>query len=416
MTTHVQQLREQRNTLVSEVKNLMDQSTGHGHTWTNDDDQKYNDHLAEIERIEAALKRHQQVMDLTAEEHRSDETGVPQNQSEHLTCDPLTDQAKTFFNLWAKLGDKAFATEEYQRIRGDMSANPAFQLEKGGYLVPRKMAQSILETLKSYGGMRAVADVFLTDGGEPLTYPTSDGTAEEGEILGENVEASKQDVSFGTKSLGVYKYSSKVVVVPLELMQDAAFDVGSFVQERLKSRLGRITNRHFTTGSGDKEPLGVVTAAPVGNIGAVSKFPAITYEDLIYLEHSIDPIYRTNARWMFHDDMLKLIRLVKDGHGRPLFVPEYNDKTPGGSPGTLLGRAIQINQDVPVPAPDAKSLLLGDFSFYKIRDVMAITMSRFNDSPFATKGQIGFMAMMRSGGSLIDVGGAVKAFKHGAAG
>jgi len=31
------------------------------------------------------------------------------------------------------------------------------------------------------------------------------------------------------------------------------------------------------------------------------------------------------------------------------------------------------------------------------------------------KGQVGFLAWMRTGGNLIDVGGAVKTFQHGAA-
>lgn len=70
---------------------------------------------------------------------------------------------------------------------------------------------------------------------------------------------------------------------------------------------------------------------------------------------------------------------------------------------------------MPVPAAAAKSIAFGDFSLYKIRDVMAITLFRFNDSAYVKKGQVGFLAWMRSGGNLIDVGGAVKLFQHGAA-
>ena len=48
-------------------------------------------------------------------------------------------------------------------------------------------------------------------------------------------------------------------------------------------------------------------------------------------------------------------------------------------------------------------------------DVMAVTLFRFTDSAYTKKGQVGFLAWMRSGGNLVDVGGAVKTFKHGAA-
>jgi hypothetical protein len=94
--------------------------------------------------------------------------------------------------------------------------------------------------------------------------PTSDGTAEVGEIIAENTTATSADISFGTKSLVAYKYSSKVVAVPFELLQDSNVDVEAFVRKRLATRLGRITNTHFTTGTGSSQPNGVVTAATTG--------------------------------------------------------------------------------------------------------------------------------------------------------
>ena len=65
-------------------------------------------------------------------------------------------------------------------------------------------------------------------------------------------------------------------------------------------------------------------------------------------------------------------------------------------------------------AASAKSIAFGDFSYYKIRDVMAIQMFRFTDSAYTKKGQVGFLAWMRSGGNFTDVGGAVKTFVNAA--
>jgi HK97 family phage major capsid protein len=257
--------------------------------------------------------------------------------------------------------------------------------------------------------------VIRTSGGEAMNFPTSDGTSEEGEIVGENGSASDADITFGTKALPVYKYSSKVVTVPWELLQDSSADIEAFVRGRLQTRLGRITNKHFTVGSGVGQPTGIITAATVGKIGAVSATPVITYDDLVDLEHSVDPSYRANAKWMFHDDMLKLIRKIKDSEGRPIFVPGYEQGNPGGAPDRLLNRDIAINQHMAAPAPGAKSISYGDFSYYKVRDVMSVTLFRFTDSAYTKKGQVGFLAWMRSGGNLVDVGGAVKVFQHGAA-
>ncbi len=412
MAFNIQAERERRTQLAKDTRNLLDTSTGAGSTWTAENQTKYDENVAEIERIDAAIDRHQKVMDLTADNAMHD-AGVREHSGGRSDKNASSDVR--LFDKWARGGDKALSAEEWKQVNAAMSGNPAVNPEQGGYTVPTTLAEQILDALKAYGGMRQVADVFRTAGGEPMQYPTSDGTSEEGEIVAENTSATDADVSFGTKGLQVYKYSSKVVTVPWELLQDSTADIAGFIERRLQSRLGRITNRHYTLGTGTGQPMGLITAAAVGKIGAVSALPVITYDDLVELEHSVDPAYRANGGWMLHDDMLKLIRKVKDGQGRPIFVPGYEQGNPGGAPDRLLNRDIQINQHVASPAAAAKSVAFGDFSYYKIRDVMDIQMFRFNDSAYVKKGQVGFLAWMRTGGNLIDVGGAVKTFQHGAA-
>lgn len=405
MAFNLQAERERRNALAKDTRNILDQNPGA--TWNDEHQKKYDENLAEIERIDAAIERHQKVMDLTAENNLRDAV------SDVTKGDKATkDEAVRLFDKWCRGGDNALTPDEWTAVRNTMSTTTD---SEGGYTVPTTVATSILDALKAYGGMRTVADVIRTAGGETMNFPTSDGTSEEGEIVGQNTAAADLDISFGTKSLVVYKYSSKVVTVPWELLQDSSADIEGFVRNRLQQRLGRITNKHFTVGTGSSQPNGLIPSATVGVTGAVSATAAITYDNLVDLEHSVDPAYRANAKWMFHDDMLKLIRKVKDTEGRPIFVPGYEQGNPGGAPDRLLNRNIAINQAVASPAASAVSIAFGDFSYYKIRDVMSVTLFRFTDSAYTKKGQVGFLAWMRSGGNLVDVGGAVKTFKHGAA-
>jgi len=403
MAFNLQAERERRNALAKQARNLLDQNPGAA--WKDEHQTQYDGFIDEIERIDASIDRHQKVMDLTAEENMRDavrDTARPESR----------EQSVQLFDKWCRGGDNALTPDEWQAVRNTMSTTTD---SEGGYTVPTTVASSILDALKSYGGMRAVADIIRTDTGESMNFPTSDGTSEEGEIIGQNTAATDLDISFGTKALPVYKYSSKVVTVPWELLQDSSSDIEGFVRNRLQQRLGRITNKHFTIGTGSSQPTGLMVAASVGKTGAVSATPAITYDDLVDLEHSVDPAYRPNAGWMFHDDMLKLVRKVKDEQGRPIFVPGYDQGNPGGAPDRLLNRNITINQSVASPAAAAVSIAFGDFSYYKVRDVMVVTLFRFTDSAYTKKGQVGFLAWMRSGGNLVDVGGAVKTFKHGAA-
>lgn len=293
------------------------------------------------------------------------------------------------------------------RIRNTMSTTTDSQ---GGHTVKTEVAGSMLNAMKAYGGMREAGTVFQTSQGNPMSWPTSDGTSEIGELVDENYSATDEDPSFGTKALPVYKYSSKVVTVPIELLQDPTVDMEAYIRGRIVTRFVRATNPHLTTGTGSGQPTGVVNAVTVGKTGTSGQTTSIIYDDVVDLEHSVDPAYRISAKcgFMFSDGTLKVIKKLKDEIGRPLWLPGLAGKASS----TVLGYRFTINQDMAVPAASAISMLFGDFSKYVIRDVMAITYHRFTDSAYVRKGQVGFLAFMRSGGNYMDVGGAIKSFQH----
>jgi len=320
---------------------------------------------------------------------------------------------RAVYQKWLRGGDAVMDAADMAVIKNVMSTTTN---SEGGFTVATEVAASILDALKAFGGMRSVAEVIQTASGNPINFPTSDGTSEEGELIGENGTATDLDPTFDIRTLGARKYSSKTVAVPFELLQDSVIDVEAFVRNRLVTRLGRITNKHFTTGTGTGQPRGIVTAATSGKVGATGQTLTVTYDDLVDLQHSVDPAYRDQgqARFMMNDASLRNIRKIKDTTGRPIFVPGYEVADRGGSPDMLLGSPVTVNQDVAVMAANARSILFGDFSFYKIRDVMDVTLFRFTDSAYARKGQVGFLAWMRADGNFVDVGGAVKFYQNSA--
>lgn len=403
----IQALREQRAAKAKSLHDLVGKTD-----WNADIDQPiYDTTLAEIDALDAQISRINEANKRLADETLSGQVIVA---AERIGKDQKSEDARIFAK-WLRGGDQALNAQDWAHIRNTMSTTTN---SEGGYTVASEVATSVLDALKKFGGMRAVATVIRTSTGGGMTYPTSDGTAEEGEIVDQNASASDADVSFGAIALPVYKYSSKVVTVPFELLQDSSVDVEAFVNNRLVKRLGRITNRHFTTGTGSSQPNGVVTAASVGVTASngSSQVTAVTYDSLVDLEHSVDPEYREqgNCSWMFNDTTLRSIRKIKDSNGRPIFVPGYEQDVPGGAPARLMDHRIQINQSVANMGAGNKSILFGDFSNYVVRDVMDVTMFRFTDSAYTKKGQVGFLAWLRSGGNLVDVGGAVKVFVNAA--
>jgi HK97 family phage major capsid protein len=398
----IKNLRERRAQIAAELKALLDDSKKAGN-WPVTSQEKYDAHMAEVADIDATIDRTQRILDLEAAE-RIPTLGA---QDRKDLSNPKNLEPKAIFNAWLRGGDSALSAEQHAAIRNTMSTTTN---SEGGYTVQTDVAKSVLEALKAFGGMRAAATVIQTAKGNPLQFPTSDGTSEVGEIMPQNTAGTRQDVSFGVKTLGMFKYGSKDVAIPIELLQDSEVDVEGLVRARLVERLGRITNQHFTVGAGTTVPWGIVTRA-TGSAAATGSQTVFTYDQLIDLIHAIDPAYRaTGCSWMMHDTLLRNLRKVKDGQQRPIFFPGYYERGITGAPGEdmLLGYPVRVNQDMPVPGANAKSLLFGQMGKYVIRDCMDIVMYRFTDSAYAKLGQVGFLAMMRSDGDLLDVGGAVK--------
>lgn len=403
----LKEMRAKRTAKAQELRTLLDENPGD--KWTAALNDKYDAGIREMDDLDAQIERYQAILDRTANDRDTEAVRAAVDRAERdgtITADAL-------FAKWCRRGDNGITAEEWAEVRATMSTTtPA----EGGYTVQSEVAKSVVDALKAFGGMRQVATVFATEQGNPLNFPTSDGTSEVGEILAENESATDQDITFGTVPLPVYKFSSKVVTVPIELLQDSNVDIESFVRSRIVTRLGRAQNNYFTTGTGTGQPKGVIAAATVGKTGTTGQTTSVIYDDLVDLEFSIDPAYRElgNCRWMMNNTTLRELRKLKDENKRPIWMPGDAEGVTGGMPATILGYPYSYNQSMASMAANAKSIAFGDFSFYHIRDVMAVTFHRFTDSAYAKKGQVGFLAFMRTGGNLVDVGGAVKVYQNSA--
>jgi HK97 family phage major capsid protein len=411
----IQQLRERRDALAKNIGNLMENHQGD--KWGADQQKAYDDGMAELDRVNAEIKRHEGFMARIAADAASGNTDGLVN---HFTRTPgAQSEESRAMRAYLSGGLSSMVAEDLNAMRARQTPDIRAAMStttgsEGGYTVALEYYRQLAQAMKAFGGIRSVATILPTGTGAQMQFPTADATAEVGEIVGQNTAVSAGDTTFGNKTLDVYKYSSKKIALPFELIQDSMFDLEGYVQALLALRIGRITASHFTVGTGPSQPTGLVTGATVGKTGTTGQTLSVIYDDLVDLEHSVDPVYRGNARYMLNDQSLKVIRKIKDTQGRPIFVPGYEQGNPGGAPDRLLGREIVISQEMPVMAANAKSIAFGDFSKYIIREVMDLTLFRMTDSAFTLNGQVGFVAFNRQGGNLIDVGGAVKLYQNSA--
>lgn len=297
-------------------------------------------------------------------------------------------------------------------IRGDLEAREARAQGvgsdgAGGFLVPEGFVATLIKGLKAYGPLNEGGPVnyLVTASGNALPMPTMDDTNNKGALIAEGTEVDESALTFGQKSLGAYKYTTGVVKVSSELLQDAAIDPQAVVVDAMSERLGRILNEHFTKGTGISQPSGIVTGASAGV--AAASATAISYEDLVNVLHSIDPAYRGNAGFMFNDAIFKAIRLLKDAEGRPI----WQDGLVNGAPETILGRPFYVNNDMAgTMAAGNVTMLVGDFKKFTVRRVKSFALRRL-DERFATSDQVGFVGFGRYD-SIVTDARAIKKLQH----
>lgn len=383
-----------------------------GRALTEAEQREYDENADRLQAIEAILEqgdRHDSLRSQMSAVQR--DPRVAGDGDEERTGIASAEYARSF-ERYLRHGANQLRTEDREVLRAGMDAEltqnralSALVGSAGGYLVTPTFLARITQTQEFYGGaLQAGPEILTTDGGEDIYWPTNDDTGNTGERLAENGAVSEQAVTFGQRKLGAYLYSSKMVKVPLMLMNDAAFDIEGFLGLRFGERLGRIWNTDLTVGTGASQPQGMVTGATSGVTTASAT--AITYDELVDLEHSVDPAYRDpdRCRLMLADATLKLLRKLKDGNQRPLWEPSLQ----AGVPSLFNGYRYVINNDMPAATASNKSVLFGDFgAYYIVRQVTGVLVVRLQEL-FMQNLQQAFFAVNRMDGGVKDAS-AVKA-------
>jgi len=406
MANRALELRQERAALIDQAGQILSKAADEKRSLTSEEDQKYQAIFADAEakrRTFEVEERHAAaVAALGATRLEGKErTGASVDQQQEAASVAIRNYmcsgivAQEHAHLMHPASQSSLNFRNAQTIGTGSS---------GGYTVPQGFWAAVQAAMKFYGGMRQAKTFKLgTDSGNPLPIPTSDDTSNVGELIAEDVQVAAQDIAFGAVTLNAYKFSSKLILIPYELLQDSGVDIEAFVSSRIGERLGRIQNTLFTTGTGSSQPQGIVTGATLGKTGTTGQTTTLIYNELVDLKYSVNRAYRDTAQWMMNDATLAAILKLVDGASRPLFESAYNVSLKTGEPDTLLGQGVIVNNDVAVMAASAKSVLYGAFNSYWIRDVKAMMLLRLVER-YADYGQVGFIAFSRADGKLVDAG------------
>ena len=432
MSQKLKEIRDQQSKLVVDARAKLDSITPEmDAAQVKEIEVGYDKIMAEYDRLDERAKREEQLIQRQNtlkqrqdELEQIDETRRPNGQDRAVRGDGDADEDakkkgeayRAAFRSFLCSGVNGLSAEERNLLAGrrqeirallgeaEARAQGVGTAGAGGALVPEGFMAELVLSLKAFGPMNdaAVVRQIMTATGASMPWPTLDDTSNKGRLIAENAQVTTTDVTFSTKTLDAYKYSSDLILVSAELLQDSALDVEGIVRAALAERIGRILNEHFTVGTGSGQPNGIVTASSLGV--TLASTTAITADEIIDLEHSVDPAYRASpsCRFMFNDTTFKAIRKLKDGQNNYLWQAA---DIRAGAPSTVLGYPYSINQDIlssdASPTEAERIAIFGAMDRYVVRFVRAFAVRRLEER-YADYDQIGFVGFTRADGELLD--------------
>ena len=328
------------------------------------DDDLTDELLAEFDQLEQTdLPKAQRVQNVRDKSQKYNTVVVPAGVPAGRTPDSQapTDEDLAFEN-YLRTGQPNADLSKAQNAQGTGTSGG------GGYTVPTRMRQKIVEAMKAYGGFAELAETMTTTDGAPVEWPKIDDTANEGDIVDEGAApASGADLVFTKDQLGAYRYTSAgagsnlPLRVSTRLIADSAFDIEGLVARALGTRIARKQAQHWITGTGVNEPWGIVA----DNITAdkdLGTADTPDYEDLVNTLDALDEAYEDGCTWLMRKNTWSQLRLIVDNNGRPILQDSLSG-IDGAPRKMLLNYPVRTVPEMPLlsSAGVTKPIALGNW-------------------------------------------------------
>lgn len=322
------------------------------------------------------------------------------------------------FNKWFRKGtDKLQSELETLQIQAAMStdSNP-----DGGYVVPVEHETAMTRVLETVSAMRRLATVRSISTNS-YTKPhnlggTTSGWVGEHDSRSDTSNPQIAKLEFPTMELYAQPLATQT------FLDDAALDVESWLAGEVAIEFAEEEGDAFVDGDGNKKPRGILSYTKVANAsyawgktgyaitGASGAFVTVSasanpYDNLIDLYHALKPGYRAGASWLMNDAVLASVRKIKANDGTYVYQPPT-----AAEPASVLGKTIEIDDNMPDIAANSYSIAIGDFArAYLIVDRIGTRVLR---DPYTSKPYVKFYVTKRVGGGIQDFA-ALKLLKFG---
>jgi len=275
---------------------------------------------------------------------------------------------------------------------------------RGGYWVRPEMSNTIIDRVFETSPVRQYASI-VNISSDALEIPIDDEDLDAGWVGETDPRPKTNTPEIGEKFI----YAKEIYANPRvtqKMLDDAGFNVESWLQQKVSNKFIRKENTAFVTGDGNKVPRGFLTypawSTPgTYERGAIEQITSSTSgtltngDDVKLLKNSLLEDYQSRAVFMMNRATFEVVTTLKIGNGAYLLDP---NSFKNGDTQILLGKQVVFMSDMPDIASNALAIAYGDLSTaYTIVDRIGIRVIRdiYTDKPW-----IRYYTTKRTGGDV----------------
>ena len=340
-----------------EAKELIDSVEARGGVWSGEDEAKY--------------------AELTADINKRNEL-IELEQREAKVAEAMQSASVDFAGASALNGD----AEMLRKMAAGEVRGHEFRAITGGDVgapVPTSFYSEIVKVARLVNPLLEYATVINTAGGENLQIP-SQASFSTATIVGQGVSIGTSEPSFNAfTTLGAFKFSA-LAQLSRELIADSGVNIIQFLAEQFGNALGFKIADEIVNGTGTLEPRGFLPVAGTGVTGATGVAGAFTADNVIDLIYSLDGSLRNRPSFamLANSTSIAALRKLKDTAGNYVFqVGDSKDRRD-----LVLGVPVIETPAMPNPGTGVNSLAVGDLKSIYIRNAGGLQVDRSDDFAF----------------------------------
>lgn len=382
------------------------------------------DVAAMIAEIRAAQTTQFSVFEDTLNQHALQFAALGLNGGGNGSVAPSDPTYSAAFASYARGGgEDVVATLRSANAMGERGAIQAAMSEgdssSGGYLAPVEWDRRIQQSQRALSPMRRISQVVTTGRSAYSTLWSNDmwGSGWVGETADRPATTTPGFSPLVIPAGEIYANPAATQ----RLLDDSAIDIEKWLATGFSDEFSRQEGIAFVSGNGVNKPMGFLQfvpggagdfgvdnaqggsdnkqAHPGGNLsitvsGAAASIP--NTDVLVDLKYGLGAPYRQNATWLMNSQTAAVIAKMKDGQGN--FI--WRETLLASEPSTLLGRPVEIDENMPNIAAGLMPIAFGDFARgYLVNDRIGVRILR---DPFTNKPFVTFYGTKRVGGGLLD--------------